>query len=123
VNDTRKALYNNPLRTTQNIDLLVPFTIVVRSILGIKSWDNLHKFAKKPTFDSIMKQVILNIPDSKYAFFIELVNNLGLEKVEEATLSHAQKVLNDLEEGFREVKMIEEGKMKGTPLNELLDEL
>jgi len=28
-----------------------------------------------------MKQITLNIPDSKYSFFIELVKNLGLEKV------------------------------------------
>jgi hypothetical protein len=28
-----------------------------------------------------MKQVIINIPDDKYSFFLELVKNLGLEKV------------------------------------------
>ncbi|MEQ6120504.1 hypothetical protein [Reichenbachiella sp. MALMAid0571] len=30
-----------------------------------------------------MKQVTLNIPDSKYQFFIELVKNLGFDKAEE----------------------------------------
>jgi len=28
-----------------------------------------------------MKQITLNIPDNKYSFFMELVKNLGLERV------------------------------------------
>jgi len=28
-----------------------------------------------------MKQITLNIPDNKYNFFVELVNNLGFVKV------------------------------------------
>lgn len=30
-----------------------------------------------------MKQITLNIPDNKYSFFMELVKNLGLEKVKD----------------------------------------
>ncbi len=30
-----------------------------------------------------MKQVTLNIPDNKYQFFMDLIGNLGYDKVEE----------------------------------------
>ncbi len=33
-----------------------------------------------------MKQITLNIPDDKYAFFLELVEHLGLEKVNDRPL-------------------------------------
>lgn len=70
-----------------------------------------------------MKQITINIPDNKYSFFIELVKNLGLEKVKEEPVGTSEKVLKDIEQGFREVKLIQEGKMKGTPLKDFLDEL
>lgn len=70
-----------------------------------------------------MKQITLNIPDNKYAFFLELIKNLGLEKVKEEPVDASNEALEGLEQGFREVKLIQEGKMKGTPLKEFLDEL
>jgi len=70
-----------------------------------------------------MKQITINIPDNKYSFFLELVKNLGLEKVKEEHVEASQEVLEGLEQGFREVKLIQEGKMKGTPLKKFLDEL
>ena len=70
-----------------------------------------------------MKQITINVPDNKYSFFLELVKNLGLEKVKEEPVDTSQEALKGLEQGFREVKLIQEGKMKGTPLKEFLDEL
>lgn len=70
-----------------------------------------------------MKQITINIPDNKYSFFLELVKNLGLEKVKEEPVEASQEALEGLEQGFREVKLIQEGKMKGTPLKKFLDEL
>jgi hypothetical protein len=70
-----------------------------------------------------MKQITINIPDNKYSFFLELVKNLGLEKVKEEPVEASQEALEGLEQGFREVKLIQEGQMKGTPLKEFLDEL
>ncbi|HSI75674.1 MAG TPA: hypothetical protein VK957_07260 [Lunatimonas sp.] len=70
-----------------------------------------------------MKKITINIPDNKYSFFLELVKNLGLEKVKEEPVDTNQDALKGLEQGFKEVKMIQDGKMKGTPLNEFLDEL
>jgi hypothetical protein len=70
-----------------------------------------------------MRQIIINIPDNKYSFFLELLKNLGLENMKEEPSDSNQKVLKSLEQGFKEVKLIQEGKMKGTPLKEFLDEL
>ncbi len=70
-----------------------------------------------------MRQVTVKIPDHMYSFFLELVKKLGLEKVKEEPVDPSNKALKGLEQGFREVKLIQEGKMKGTPLKEFLNEL
>lgn len=38
-----------------------------------------------------MKQVIINIPDNKYDFFLELVHNLGFEKAEDFEIPEEHK--------------------------------
>ena len=70
-----------------------------------------------------MKQITVNVPDSKFAFFMELIENLGLEKVNEEAAGTGEEALAGIEQGFREVKLIQEGKMKGTSLKEFLNEL
>lgn len=40
-----------------------------------------------------MKQITLNIPDNKYQFFIELVNNLGFDKPEEIHIPEEHKAI------------------------------
>ena len=70
-----------------------------------------------------MKQITINVPDNKYSFFLELLKNLGLEKVKEEPVDVKMEGLERLEQGFREVKLIEEGKMTGTQINTFLDEL
>lgn len=70
-----------------------------------------------------MKQITVNVPDSKFSFFIELIENLGLEKVDKEASGSDEEALKGIEQGFREVKLIQEGKMKGTSLKEFLNEL
>ena len=74
-----------------------------------------------------MKQITVNVPDHQYAFFLELVNNLGLEKATEETVIEEmlteEEVLKDLAQAFKEVKLIQEGKMKARPAREFLNEL
>ena len=65
-----------------------------------------------------MKKITIMIPDNKYSYFLELVKNLGLEKVKEEPIEASQEALEGLEQGFREGKLIQEGKMKWTPLKE-----
>jgi len=40
-----------------------------------------------------MKQVTLNIPDSKYQFFIELINNLGFDTPAEIFIPEEHKAI------------------------------
>ncbi len=72
-----------------------------------------------------MKQVVLNIPDNKYSFFMELVKNLGFIKV-----SKEQKLTKkDLEfvEGNKnaldQVERHLRGEIKLKTADQLLDEL
>lgn len=70
-----------------------------------------------------MKYISLTIPDNKYPFFMELVKNLRFVKVQEASVDTEEEVLKGIEQGFREVKLIEEGKMTSRPAKDFLNEL
>lgn len=70
-----------------------------------------------------MKQVTIKIPDNKYAFFIELIKNLGFEKVEEHSTKTKDEVLNNIEQGFKELKLVQEGKLTSRSAKNFLDEL
>ena len=47
-----------------------------------------------------MKRITLNIPDNKYEFFLELVKNLGLEKVKEEPVEASQEALGIEEDEY-----------------------
>ena len=76
-----------------------------------------------------MKQVILNVKESKYDFFMELVKSLGFVKVESVTADQEdeedskEQILKNIEQGFKELKLYREGKKEFTPLNEFLNEI
>jgi hypothetical protein len=69
-----------------------------------------------------MKKVVLNIPDNKLSFFLELVKNLGFAKVEEKHISNEQH-LQELKDAVRELALIEKGKVQSRSLNALINEL
>ena len=71
-----------------------------------------------------MKQIIVNVPDKKFSFFIELVRSLGFTDVKEKGVSTSKKeALKGIEQGLREVKMIQEGKLPKRKIEDLLNEL
>ena len=72
-----------------------------------------------------MKQVILSIADKKYDFFIELVKSLEFVKeVEEVKKEPVKKeIMAGIRQAVEEVRLIKSGKLKGRPVQELLDEL
>ena len=82
-----------------------------------------------------MKQLILNIPDNRFGFFMEVLKNFEfvrvdsksdkktLSEIESVMSPHKRKIWRDIKEGLNDVKLIEEGKLKAKPLKELLDEL
>ncbi len=70
-----------------------------------------------------MKQIILNVPENKYSFFMELVKSLGfIIEVNNEESSHS-KVLKDIKDAVDEVNLIKAGKLKGISAKALINEL
>ena len=53
---------------------------------------------------------------------MELIESLGFVQVREEG-DAKEEVIANLREGFKEMELIKQGKSKGTPLNDFLDEL
>jgi len=70
-----------------------------------------------------MRQVVLSIDESKYSFFMELLNSFDFVKVEEDSEDTKEEIVASLKQSFKELKLYKEGKLKGIPAKELLDEL
>ncbi len=70
-----------------------------------------------------MKQVVLNIQDEKYRFFMELVKNLDFVQVEKDTEDSKEEIIANLEQGFKELKLYNEGKKEFRDANDLINEL
>ena len=69
-------------------------------------------------------KVTVDIKDSKATLFMDLVKNLSFVKIVEVEETPSkQKVLNGIREAVKEVKLIKAGKLKGKPIQQLLDEL
>lgn len=87
-----------------------------------------------------MKQIVLNIKDGKYRFFMELIKSLDFVHVQDDTdsckednsttkltwddLTDDQKnELKHIKSAFKQVALLKQGKLKTRPAKELLDEL
>lgn len=71
-----------------------------------------------------MKEITLKIPEKEYKFFMKLIKSLGFVKIEEIDRGDSKKdIINNLEQGFKEMKMVKEGKLKTTPAKDFLNEL
>ena len=69
-----------------------------------------------------MQRIVLDIPDNKINFFMELVNNLGFKKVEK--LSNKQmEFVDDLKDSLNEVEQHRQGKIKLQSAKDFLNEL
>ena len=67
-------------------------------------------------------KVTIEIPENKYQFFMELIKSLRFAKVEEDSDSK-EEIIANLKQGFKEMKLYKQGRLKTTPLNDLLNEL
>lgn len=71
-----------------------------------------------------MKEVILKVPDKEYNFFMKLIKNLGFVKVKKAGEGDSkEEIVENLKNGFEEMRLFKEGKKKGTQLKDFLNEL
>jgi hypothetical protein len=69
-----------------------------------------------------MQRVVLDIPDNKINFFLELVSNLGFKRVQR--LSKEQKeFVDDLKHSLNEVELHRQGKIKLQSARDFLNEL
>jgi len=66
-----------------------------------------------------MKQLTLNISDSKFHAFLEFIKTLDYVEVPEAD----KKSLSELQNSLNHVKMMQEGKMEKQSANDFLNEL
>jgi len=67
-------------------------------------------------------KVLLDIQDSKVPFVMELLKNLSFVKTKPLT-DYKAEVLEGIKEAVEEMRLIKEGKLKGTPARELINEL
>ena len=67
-------------------------------------------------------KLLIDVQDEKVPFVMELLSNFEFVESQELT-SYKAEVLEDLKVAVEEMKLIKEGKLKGIPAKELLDEL
>lgn len=66
-----------------------------------------------------MKQVTLNIDDSKFKAFLEFIKTLDFVKVEDVE----ELALEELQSSLKQVKLMKEGKLPKQSAKEFLNEL
>ncbi len=69
-----------------------------------------------------MQRVVIDIPDNKFNFFMELVSNLGFENVKQIS-KEQQEFVEDLEHSLQQVEQHQKGKIELQTAKEFLDEL
>ena len=69
-----------------------------------------------------MQRVVIDIPDNKFNFFIELLDNLGIKKVTRLT-KDKKEFVDDLKHSLNEVEQHRKGKIKLQSAKEFLNEL
>ena len=67
-------------------------------------------------------KVLLDIKDSKASFVMELLNSLNFVKVKPLSDEKAE-LMSNIKEAVEELNLIKQGKLKGIPAKDLLNEL
>lgn len=74
-----------------------------------------------------MEQLIINIYDkSKISLLLELIKSwdfASVVKQETIDVDSKEEIIRNVKQGLKEMKLVEQGKLKSRPINELLDEL
>ncbi len=71
-----------------------------------------------------MKKITLSVNETKFPFFMELINSLDFVKVEPEDGDSKEAIVKNLTTGIKELKRIQEGKfIKSNSLKEFLNEL
>lgn len=67
-------------------------------------------------------KVLLDIKENKVSFVMELLSSLNFVKVKPLSDEKAE-LMSNIREAVEELKLVRQGKLKGIPAKELLDEL
>ena len=74
-----------------------------------------------------MRQIVLNIPESKYNFFLKVIENFKFVKVSDdkgSSVSIKQKqFVDDTKQSMMEMELHQQGKIELKTLDNLIDEL
>lgn len=66
-----------------------------------------------------MKKIVLQVSDDKYRYFMELVKNLAFVKIAETDSDdNKEATIDNLKQGFKELKQYQAGKLKTTSAQE-----
>ncbi len=86
--------------------------------------ETIRNFVAGKKIDNSM-QFTIQVPDKKASFFLELIKSLKFAKVAavEEELSPKEQLKADIRQAVKEVNLIKQGKMKGRPVEDLLNEL
>ena len=70
-----------------------------------------------------MKQVVLNIKEGKYRFFMELIKSFDFVQIQEDVGDSREEIVANLTQAFKDLKDHKQGKLKTTPAKDFLNEL
>ena len=72
-----------------------------------------------------MATLTLEIQDKKLKFFKDIIKNFSFVKIQDSNLEEDtdEQVIENIRQGVKEMRLVEQGKMKSTPFNEFLKEL
>jgi uncharacterized protein YlbG (UPF0298 family) len=71
-----------------------------------------------------MRHITVYTTDNEYSHFLELVKNLHyVKKIELDNEPSKEEIVENIKEGFKEMQLIKQGKLKTTSLNDFLNEL
>ncbi len=68
-------------------------------------------------------KILLEIPDNKAAFFLEVLKNFSFVKKATPLTDIKAQQLKDIREGIEEIKLIRQGKKKGRNAIDFINEL
>lgn len=72
-----------------------------------------------------MTTITLEVPDKKLKFFKDLIKHLSFVKIKEQDFDEDtdEQVIANIRQGVKEMRLIEQGKLKSRPAREFLKEL
>jgi len=68
-------------------------------------------------------KILLDISDNKASFFMEVLKNFSFVKKATPITNAKAALMQDIREAVEELKLIREGKLKGIPAKDLLNDL